>query len=326
MFDENNRIKEGYETYYYTKGLYQLSVGKTDSAVLMFRQLILDARRTNDLECGYEGLSRAYTALGMKDSAIYYSQRAYSYNDSCHREKTSDEFVRMQSTYDYSRQQQLALRLSERNITIQRCFFISVLAFIIIVVIVMFFFIKEHHERNKSRWMLEKLKGMCSQLKREKDELSLLSENKDERIFELKKEKASEIESMQHEINLLKAKVGIRERNLMFENMRQSILVQSLLDKHDIITREESSLLINKMNEEIPDFISSLRRQCTMLSPDEELLCVLIKLRFPLKQIGVLLNRDLHNLSSTRTRLLKKVFHKNSGGTQVFDEMIKNIW
>ena len=262
LFVDSCHVKKGYETFYYTKGLYLLGVGKSDSAVSLFRQLISNARRTNDLECGYEGLSRAYTVLGMKDSALHYSQRAYSYNDSCHREKTSDEYVRMQSMYDYSRQQQLALRASENNIELQRWFFMTVLSLIIIIVAVSAFLVKERHERNRSRRFLEKLKDMYARQKREKEELSLLSDNKDERILELKKEKAREIESMYKEICKLKEKIGSRERNLMFEKMRQSSLVQSLLEKHDTITREETSMLCKEMNDEMPDFLSSLRNQC----------------------------------------------------------------
>ncbi|MBR6376053.1 MAG: tetratricopeptide repeat protein, partial [Alloprevotella sp.] len=114
LFDENHEIQKGREIYYYSKGLYYLGIAELDSAESCFRKLLSRAQKTSHLSGAYRGLEKLYREKGVKDSALHYSMLAYAYNDSCHREKNTENYQRAQAQYDYSRHQQAAAKASER--------------------------------------------------------------------------------------------------------------------------------------------------------------------------------------------------------------------
>lgn len=60
------------------------------------------------------------------------------------------------------------------------------------------------------------------------------------------------------------------------------------------------------------------------LSIEEYQICILIKLGFPLSDIGYLTNLSPSNLSNKRARLLKKLFAED-GGAKEFDDRIINL-
>jgi len=326
MFDSCHHIKRGKEIFYYTKGLYYLKAGNADSAKDCFRQLLMNSIKINDKECAYEGLSQSYLSMGEKDSALYYSMLAYSYNDSCHRQKSTEEFQRTHSMFNYSRHQRAAIHEKETALHFERWLFSSAIVSICIIIIGSLVFSKLRRDRQLSIIRLNELKQLYKSLKEEESHLRILTASKEDEIQELSKTKEAEVQQLYQSIDKMKTELGRYERNKLLENALKTDIVNALLNSHQFLSPEERKKLFDMMNDEMPGFLLSLRSKCDLLTYDEENICVLIKLRFPLKQISVLLGRDLQNLSSTRTRLLYKVFGERFGGTREFDKMIRNIW
>ena len=147
--DAEGNVRSGMEFHYYIKGLLYLSEGKPVHARKSFHKLLTNAKRTNDYECAYEGLSRTYLSMGEKDSALHYSMLAYAYNDSCHREKNSDVFSRTQAMFNYGRLQQLAAnKTHELLIQKNRTYLLSSLALLLFMLLL---FIQEHVRRYKKK-------------------------------------------------------------------------------------------------------------------------------------------------------------------------------
>ena len=325
MFDSCHHVKKGKEIFYYTKGLYYLKAGLTDSATNSFRLLLENSVRINDKECAFEGLSQAYLSQGKKDSALHYSMLSYAYNDSCHRQKSTEEFMRMHTMFNYSRQQQAVVHEKEHSLHLERWLFSFVtfsLSLIIVGTIVCY---KLRFDRKVSCIRLNELKHLYKNLEEEKEQLRILSSSKEYEIKELQKRKECEVRLLQQSIEKLETGIGELEKNKMFENTQKTDIVHALQKSHQPISSEDRKRLFDMMNEEMPGFLLSLRSICDSLTYDEEEICVLVKLRFPMKQISVLLGRDLHNLSSTRTRLLFKIFGSRTGGTRDFDKRIRGL-
>ena len=96
------------------------------------------AKRANDYECGYEGLSQVYERLGMKDSALYYSRLAYAYNDSTHCQKATEYCEQTQAFYNYNRHQRYAEKKEKEAESMKAIVAISVLTFILALFIILY--------------------------------------------------------------------------------------------------------------------------------------------------------------------------------------------
>ena len=116
LFNEKGEIMSGHENYYNTKGLYFLSCGNTDSALLFYRK----AYRHGDHNCrilAAQGLCRLFSSQHCLDSALWYAQKSYQLNDSAYSYNTSRSLQQMQSMYNYQRHERAAaIRLQQLNI------------------------------------------------------------------------------------------------------------------------------------------------------------------------------------------------------------------
>ncbi len=112
LFMSDGSIEQGRETYYYSKGLYLLQTGKTDSAELCFRKELNTGKSHNDQICASQGLCRLYQQLHLSDSVAKYAMYSYAMSDSAYEESVSNSLHRMQAMFDYSRYQGEALKQS----------------------------------------------------------------------------------------------------------------------------------------------------------------------------------------------------------------------
>ena len=73
IYDDNNRLRHGYEMFYYTLGLYHEGIGQLDSAEYYYRQL-LPAKK---YEACYKGLLSVYSKRCIADSIAMHHMTAY---------------------------------------------------------------------------------------------------------------------------------------------------------------------------------------------------------------------------------------------------------
>ena len=80
LFDENGNIAKGRESYYFTKGFYELAVHQFDSAELYFRKAI----QYGYLSYTYKGLLSVYKAKNNIDSIVFYANMYEAAQDTLH--------------------------------------------------------------------------------------------------------------------------------------------------------------------------------------------------------------------------------------------------
>lgn len=101
--------------HYYNKGKYYLAVGKTDSAEINFRKMLLPGRDPQQMEAGYRGLFLLYWQEEKWDSMAKYSNLQYEQVIPALADKNAERVQQMQGLYNYSRIQNDAKKTAEKN-------------------------------------------------------------------------------------------------------------------------------------------------------------------------------------------------------------------
>ena len=329
LFDEEGNIQSGKETYYYTKGLYYLAADSPDSANHQFRKLLRNAKRINDYECGYEGLSQVYERLGMKDSALYYSRLAYAYNDSTHLKKSTEYYEQTQAFYNYSRHQRYAEKKEKEAESMKAIVAISVLAFILALFIILYGMMTyRNKQKDAARRELE-LQEKLTTLQQTKTELEdMLAKEKAESLDI--EEKRAKIELLECELRKYKTTKALNERIKAEEALMDSPIVRLFhqygKDSKSLPTFNEWESLRKHMVSQMPAFMAFLMSSTKKLNNSEIEICMLIRLHFPLSYISYLTNRDSSVLSVMRKRILEKLFDTNLGGAKELDRRLLQFY
>lgn len=101
--------------HYYNKGKYYLAIGKTDSAEIYFRKMLLPGRDPQQMEAGYRGLFLLYWQEEKWDSMAKYSNLQYEQTIPALADKNAERVQQMQGLYNYSRIQNDAKKTAEKN-------------------------------------------------------------------------------------------------------------------------------------------------------------------------------------------------------------------
>ena len=364
LFDKNRNISYGREIYYYSKGLYYLGTHRNDSALFFFRKLLSDAHKPNHYECGYAGLAKFFHEKGNQDSAYYYASLAYSYTDTCHREKATEFYQRCHSLYNYSRQQQIAVQKTEeaRENRHRWIFAISLSGIIILGAFLFIFVLRNRNERLK----LEKqvLQGSISHLEEARSEL-LVSKKELSKLLELKdmelntaedelektktvllgdknriearekywhsiiESKQEEIEEKECRIQMLESKLQSVPENDMISAIRNLPVVIELRQR--MITKGPSKMTYNQWTQLqssvdtiIPSFFSFLSEYYPKLRSDDLIILYLTRVYFSTGEIALLTNNTSSAVSMKKSRLLKKIFDIK-GGARDFEDRVRKL-
>lgn len=101
--------------HYYSKGKYYLAIGKTDSAEIYFRKMLLPKRDPQQMEAGYRGLFLLYWQEEKWDSMAKYSNLQYEQTIPALADKNAERVQQIQGLYNYSRIQNEAKKTAEKN-------------------------------------------------------------------------------------------------------------------------------------------------------------------------------------------------------------------
>lgn len=135
LFDDKGNIKNGYEIYYYLKGLYCLEIDKTNEAEHYFRNLLSYKNKINDLEAAYRGLLLLYKKENKLDSIGKYAQLYCEINDTLQIKNKNAEVARMQAAFNYEMHKQKSEKLAQTVKKQQTMMWISIIAFIVVAII-----------------------------------------------------------------------------------------------------------------------------------------------------------------------------------------------
>jgi len=108
MFNENGKVAEGREIYYYVKGMYFMSTEKTDSAEHFFRKAFNEGKSLNDQIAACKGLQEVFGKEKNPDSIAKYASLGYELNDSAYSLSEMQNIQKFQASYDFNHHKYLA--------------------------------------------------------------------------------------------------------------------------------------------------------------------------------------------------------------------------
>lgn len=300
LFDENGDIKQGYEIYYYHKGLYYMGIEENDSAEICFQKLMRYKEDLNDREAASRGLLMLYRRLNNVDSIGKYAQLYCETNDTVTMKYKSEEISRMHSLYNYNSHKIEAERLS-MTVKKQRLEILLSILMIAIISLLSYFF------RKTNRLKMQNLESLYEEKLQQIDSLCLDKQEQETVINKLK----LEAEVLQEKITKDNRET-IREQGPELENLL-SRLHEAAKDpvngSHLISSSDWQELLFHL---ELLDhkFIAFIHQKD--LSKLEVRATILMRLKFIDSEIMVLLNCFGSAYSNCKTRINTKLFKTES--------------
>ena len=319
-FDGTQKELPDFGIYYYNKGRYFLGTGDTKQAEEQFRKSLLSSA---DKEAGYRGLSLLYKQLGRTDSLAKYAELCYIQSDSNILRSSAQELQKMQSLYNYSRNEKRVL-LSEMKLEKSRAktlFWSLSAAFILAVSLLTFYYYRkrrdEHEQEIEEGYKREirHLKNMQADLiKLQQNKLDAMVKEKEESIEELKRHIAKEYPDQVSEDIIKKM-----HESVIYKKLKEKASKRQSAD--DVREWEEVYLLIESI---VPGFFNEIESKGYTLREDEKRICALVGINIPTYAAIILLGISPSNYSVKRKRLYSKVFNKRGSGKD-FDTKIKEI-
>lgn len=319
-FDSNQCINKGMESYYYIKGNYYLSIGKTDSAEYYFRKELNEGKDFNNQNGGSRGLALLFQKTHLPDSAAKYALYSYAMNDSVYAHMATKEVEQMQGMYNYSRNQEIARQEKERadnaHIIIQMIcvfsFFFMMIAFVIV---------REVYKKRKEERM--EFKNKVSLLaKTQADVIKLRSYGSE--LSQMLADKEKETICLATEIEKYKERIGQQKLSAesLLENSEVYMLLKKSADKALILSDDDWHQTFMMIIEILPNFNKLISSKRPELNDNEFKTCILIRLHFTSKDVSNMLGVTQPYITKVCRSLMQKLFNEE-GKSKDLSEKLK---
>lgn len=324
FFNDNGEIESGREIFYYIKGRYYLAVNQLDSAEDIFRKELRAGVDLNNKIAGCKGMQSVYEKRKISDSIAKYAVLSYELNDSVYSLSEMQNIQKLQASYNYNHQKQLAVELKNKaNLFMYSL--IAAVALFAIVFMIAFFASREYKTRKDRR--LADYQANLSSLEKVQTELQLVCEG-EANIPSYIENKNKEIKTLQTKINEYqkhqKAReiVGLEDRILNEDIIND---LNQLIESNPVrpATQLQMSEVKKLINEQIPLFYESLNSPVA-LRPIEYEVCLLVRCHFKPAAICKLLDRSDGYIANLRKGILLKVYGVK-GSPKELDERIMRI-
>ena len=323
--DSLGNVKNGRKIHYYIKGKYYLAVEKLDSAEYMFRRILSEGNTLNHLIAGNKGLQEVYEHRGIPDSIAKYAKLGYELNDSAYSLSEMQNIQKMQASYNYNHNKQLA---EKKSFEAEQANNRLVSAIALIVIVLLAIFLRFMAYRKKKELLLQQYRQDLDNLETAQTELTALREAKEisSSIIERKNE---QIMALQGRVKEYQRKMETsRERELEYR-LKESPIVKRLYEFANANPPVRASVsdikeLKTLINENIPTFYSTLNTDTYVLTEIEYQVCLLIRTHFSPTEICSLTGISDGYASNIRKRLLEKLYH-HVGSPKDFDRIVKDI-
>ena len=323
LFDSEGNIEAGREIYYRSKGLYYLHTNQLDSADYYFRKELRDGKDFNNQNAGAKGMVELFQRLHQPDSVAKYSLYAYTMSDSLYARRTTKEVERMQAMYDYTRHQEIARQETEKaaNEKTKRNVSIAILIFVVIVAILIIYKL----QREKKKKQLLYIRTLES-LEQTQSEVLLLREHAEE-YEELIAMKERLLQEQNDKLQDLRMK-ALQDHAAIDEHIKGSTIYQTLQGRQQgqKLTSQELRDCRKLVLETLPAFNQLLlSKQYTINAKDFDV-CMLFRLGFKSKEVSNMLDITQGRVSQIVSKLLQKVFKKDTGGVVELIEILHEIY
>ena len=322
-FDARGNIEAGREIYYKAKGLYYLYTNKLDSAEYFFRKEMHDGKDYSNQNSSANGLALLFQKTHNSDSTAKYAAYAYNMLDSFYAQRATKDVERIQAMYDYTRQQEIASLESEKaaNEKTKRNVSIAILIFVVVVAILTIYKL----QREKKKKQLLYIRTLES-LEQTQSEVLLLREHAEE-YEELIAMKERLLQEQNDKLQDLRMK-ALQDHAAIDEHIKGSTIYQTLQGRQQgqKLTSQELRDCRKLVLETLPAFNQLLlSKQYTINAKDFDV-CMLFRLGFKSKEVSNMLDISQGRVSQIVSKLLQKVFKKNTGGAVELIEILHEIY
>ena len=172
-----------------------------------------------------------------------------------------------------------------------------------------------HNQRINSQHQIELNQVLISRLEQQLSEYTIKN-NLLRQDLELKKDELKIVNKLiAQKIQLKQTQENIIKSSNIYKGLQQKLSLE-----YSVISENEWLEIIDLVNKFHPNFIERLN-EFSKISKIELHVCILIKISFSPTEIAFLLNKSKTGVSSIRSRLYKKIFHK-TGTSKEFDDFI----
>ena len=321
LFDKEHELPSQKRIYYYYKGKYFENVNQLDSAELYYRKVYYPDMAYAARNSMYGGLLSVFQKCHQADSIAKYAQLYCQANDSSIALNDQQLTAKLAASYQYNRHKQIAEKeRTNAQKTREVLFVIVFFTLVLLIAIILVFFAYRRVQCLK----LANYQQLLNSLEREQTELMELRTKEDAAFASVLERKDKMIDSLQRQVTRFQE-----------NRISESTVLEDRLDSSDIViqlrgylkenppceaTSEEFRQLKNLINETIPSFYDKMKE----LRPIEYEICLLIRTHFAPAEISKLTGRSNDYITTTRKRILKKVYAKE-GSAKELDSLILAI-
>ena len=299
--------------YYYTKGLYQIGIGKIDAAEYYFRKLL---GSSFDYEA-CKGLISVYRLKMDIDSISKYSLLSEKAMDDILSRSQAEAVIQAKSLYDYNRMRRLAdaSKLREQKTLFAVYLIISV---VIVLGIYVVWYIWSTKKRNRTE--KERMRHIYVLLNNELSESKTELENIRKGCISIVEMKEQELEELQKRVKELEEQLqGNKWANGDFVRTYEDIV--SCFKRYTIPNASKSSPTKsewNTLSDMVRTFfpkLHSLLSQRKDISEQEFKVCMLIYLGFKTGEITTILDTSMQSVSNIKASVSRKLFNEKSAAS-----------
>ena len=312
LFDKNGNIAKGREYYYFSKGTYELQLGKLDSAEYYFRKLMPYSTDA------YHGMMQVYQSKKNIDSVVYYSKLREAALDSLHNKMQIDVVHQTAALYNYNRSQKIAEKEKTKAHNAKLVAINCVVVFLFVVSLLSIYY---HHNQRKKKAEIRHLEKSLYSAKSQKieiqEELQQLRAMNYEALIKSKEAKMQELKST---IAELQKKQNIPSEADELQEFANSNIAQLFYKKSEnkteklVPTNAEWELLLQEFNKYMP---AAYERFCinASLSTLELHTTILLILNFPEGIIVKMTASSSPAISTAKARANYKLFNKKEASS-----------
>ena len=322
FFDEKGNIERGREIYYYTKGQYYLATHQYDSAEYLFRKELMLGKDFNNQNAASRGLALFFQQKHMGDSAAKYALYSYEMNDSVYAQMATKEVEQMQGMYDYSRNQEMAMREKERADKEHRKAY-TILNVLCVLILFSTYIARVVYKKRKKE-KLEYAQKLSDLAKAQIDIVRLRSiADQTAELKQLIAEKETIIAQMECDIDLYKEKLGVQKKSaeLLLEESEIYQNLQKKAGKATTLTSDDWHQINMVAIDILPNFYKFISSKKMDLNDKEFETCILIRMHFSPKDVANMLGVSQPYITKIRNNMMPKLFGI-TGSSKELDERL----
>ena len=322
FFDEKGNIERGREIYYYTKGQYYLATHQYDSAEYLFRKELMLGKDFNNQNAASRGLALLFQQKHMGDSAAKYALYSYEMNDSVYAQMATKEVEQMQGMYDYSRNQEMAMREKERADKEHRKAY-TILNVLCVLILFSTYIARVVYKKRKKE-KLEYAQKLSDLAKAQIDIVRLRSiADQAAELKQLIAEKETIIAQMECDIDLYKEKLGVQKKSAesLLEESEIYQNLQKKAGKATTLTSDDWHQINMVAIDILPNFYKFISSKKMDLNDKEFETCILIRMHFSPKDVANMLGVSQPYITKIRNNMMPKLFGI-TGSSKELDERL----